>query len=103
MLYGSSTSIGLPGRALRGSIGVRLLPSSLVTYSVRRSHEGVTCWGSAPTAKWATTVNVRCEITSTVLELLLGTYTSAGSPRTAGLSIPARSAAYTLVGSSGGG
>src|ERR1700737_2805475 len=103
MLYGSSTGIGLPGRAVRGSIGVRLLPSSLVTYRVRRSHAGVTCWGSVPTAKWAITLKVRCEITSTLLELLLGTYTSAGSPRTTGLSWPAPSAAYALCGSSGGG
>ncbi len=31
-----------------GSIGVKLLPSLLVTYSVDRSHDGTTCWGRAP-------------------------------------------------------
>src|SRR5438445_13481623 len=100
MLYGSSAGIGMPGRAVRGSIGVRLLLASLVTYSVRRSQDGVTCCGSAPTAKWATTLNVRCEITSTLPDSLLGTYTSGRSPRTAGLSEPLASAAYTLRGSS---
>ena len=59
MLYGSSAAIGFPGRPVRGSIGVRLLERSLVTYSVRRSHEGVTCWGSAPTAKCSITLKVR--------------------------------------------
>ena len=40
------TGTGSPGRPVRGSIGVRLLPASLVTHSVRRSHDGVTCCGS---------------------------------------------------------
>src|SRR4029077_2758251 len=89
MLYGSSTGSRLPGRAVRGSIGVRLLPASLVTYSVRRSHEGVKCCGTAPTPKCATTLELHWDITSAVPEPLLGTYTSAGSARTAGLSAPA--------------
>ena len=93
MLYGSATGIGRPGRPVRGSIGVRLLPRSLVTYSVRRFHAGTTCWGSTPTGKLSITLNVRWEITSTVFDSLLGTYTSAGSRRTTGLSSPARSAA----------
>ena len=47
-LYGSGTGTRRPGRLVRGSIGVRLLPVSLVTHSVRRSHDGVTCCGSPP-------------------------------------------------------
>src|SRR5437879_247156 len=51
MLYGSSTGIVGPlGLPVMGSIGVRLLDRSLVTYSVVRSHDGTTCWGSLPTA-----------------------------------------------------
>ena len=84
--------------AVRGSIGVRLLPRSLSTYSVRRSYEGVTCCGNAPTGNCATIFNVRWLITSTVLLRLFGTYTSAGSPRTTGLRSPAASALYTLTG-----
>jgi hypothetical protein len=38
-------------------------------------------------------LKVRWEITSTVFDLLFGTYTSAGSPRTVALSWPLRSAA----------
>ena len=61
---------GLP---VRGSIGVRLLPTSLSTQSVFRSHDGVTCCGSAPTAKCSTILKVCGSITSTVLLSLFGT------------------------------
>jgi hypothetical protein len=67
------TGTCLPWRPVRGLIGVRVLPSSFVTQSVLRSHDGVTCWGSAPTAKWSMTLNVRWEMTSTVLDFALGT------------------------------
>ena len=39
---------GRPCRPVRGSIGVSELLSSLVTHSVLRSHDGVTCCGSSP-------------------------------------------------------
>jgi len=45
----------------------------LVTHSVRRSQDGVTCCGCPPTAKWSTTFAVRCEITSTVSDFEFGT------------------------------
>ena len=73
MLYGSSTGSVSPFFAVAGSMRVTLLPTSLRTHSVRRSHEGVTCCGSFPTAKWSTTLKVRGSITSTVSLLLLGT------------------------------
>jgi hypothetical protein len=72
-LYGSRTRTRRPGRAVRGSIGVRLLPVSLVTQSVRRSHDGVMCCGSPPVAKCRTMRPVRWEITSTLSEPELGT------------------------------
>ena len=58
---------------MRGFTGVRLLPVSLVTHSVRRSHDGVTCWGSRPTGKWPMIFAVRWLITSTVFDCELGT------------------------------
>ena len=67
------TGTGLPWRPVRGSIGVRLLPRSLVTQSRLRSHDGVTCWGSAPVAKWSTILYVRWSITSTVSLFEFGT------------------------------
>src|SRR5437016_2066940 len=73
MLYGSSTGTGAPGLPVAGSIGVRLLPWSLVTQSVRRSQDGTTCCGSPPTGKWFTTLDVVGSITSTVSESELGT------------------------------
>ena len=88
-----STGIALPCLPVRGLIGVSVLPTSLSTQSRLRSHDGVTCWGSPPVAKWSMTLYVRGSITSTVLLWLFGTYTRGGSRRTAALRLPARSAA----------
>src|ERR1700712_3452137 len=53
MLYGSETGMFGPARfPVFGSIGVRLLPFSLLAaYSVRRSHPGMTCWAPGPLGK----------------------------------------------------
>ncbi len=58
---------------VRGSIGVRELPWLLFTYSVLRSYDGTTCWGSAPTGNWPITWNVAGSITVTVFEWPFGT------------------------------
>src|SRR3954470_1529541 len=92
-LYGSDTGTGRPGRPLRGSIGVRLLPRSLVTHSVRRSHEGVTCCGCSPVAKCLTMRPLRWSISSTVFDPELGTYTRGGSCAATRAISPERSAA----------
>jgi hypothetical protein len=70
---GSATGRGLPGSPVRGSIGVSVLPLSLSTHSVRRSHDGVTCWGSVGTLKRRTTLNVAGSISSTALPSVSGT------------------------------
>ena len=73
MLYGSVTGIGVPGVPVRASIGVSESPRSFVTYSVFKSHDGTTCWGSLPTAKWFTIAPVLGSISSTVFDSELGT------------------------------
>ena len=55
----------------------------------------MTCWGSAPTAKWSITRNVFGSITSTVFESLFGTYTRGSANLAAPVSIPAPVRAYT--------
>ena len=74
-----------PGLPVIGSIDVRLFPLLLFTYRVFRSHEGTTCCGSAPVLQWSTICIVVGSITSIVFDSLLGTYTRAGTPATAGL------------------
>jgi hypothetical protein len=90
------TGIGRPGRPVRGSIGVSAFPTSLFTYSVRRSQDGTTCWGRVGTRKRLMIVKVAGSITSTVFETLLGTYTRAGTPWTAEANLPPVAFAYTL-------
>ena len=53
----------------------------------------VGCGGNRPTAKWSTMRPVPWLMTSTVFDVLFGTYTRAGSRRTCGASRFARSAA----------
>src|SRR5882757_456145 len=72
-LYGSCTSTGLPAFPVLGSIGVRVLPRSLLTHNVFKSQEGTTCWGWVPTGMVSMTRYVFGSITETVLELVLGT------------------------------
>src|ERR1700680_377072 len=97
MLYGSATGIGGPlGRPVFGSMGARLLPWSLSTYRVRKSHDGVTCCGRSPTSKCSTIFMVVGSMTSTVFDKLFGTYTSERADRAAPVSTFARSWAYTF-------
>src|SRR4051812_284011 len=84
-----------PRWPVAGSIGVRVSPRSLVTKSVFRSHDGATCWGSLPTAKWSMTAKVVGSITSTVLSSELGTHTRGRIAATVGLRSPALVWAYT--------
>jgi hypothetical protein len=92
MLYGSSTSIGVPGLPVFGSIGVRLplvvRSALLVTHNVCRSQEGTTCWGLRPTLNRSTTLKVAGSITYTLFDCTCGTYTSSLCPATALLSLP---------------
>lgn len=92
-LYGSCTSTVLPALPVLGSMGVRVLPRSLLTQSVFMSQEGTTCWGWAPTLIVSMTSYVFGSITETVLELVLGTYTRDGKSLTTGESLFGRSAA----------
>ena len=78
---------------MRGSIGVSVLPRSLLTHRVLRSHEGVTCCGSRPTAKCRMIVALCWSMTSTVPDWEFGTYTRAGTPRAAAARRPGASAA----------
>src|ERR1700676_2184734 len=55
------------------------------------------CCGYIPTLKWRMIRNVFGSITSTLADLLFGTYTRSGTPLTAGLKLPAAVAAYTSV------
>src|SRR5439155_14035037 len=87
MLYGSATGSEVPGRLVRGSIGVRL-PPLLLTHSVRMSQDGTTCCGWTPVGNMSTTENVDGSITLTVPEPLFGTYTRGRSRSTAGRRSP---------------
>ena len=66
MLYGSATGMFGPARLpVSGLIGVRLLPRSLVAYSVRRFQAGTTCWTISPVAMYRITRKVLGSITYT--------------------------------------
>src|SRR6185312_1105669 len=92
MLYGSSTSMGLPGLPVMGSIGVSdpfVVPSALfVTQRVFKSQDGTTCCGLRPTLNRSTTLKVAGSITYTSLDETWGTYTRSSAPLTAGLILP---------------
>src|SRR5574343_404527 len=86
----------------------------LATHRVRRSHEGITCWGALPTLNLSTTLSVTGSITETSLERRFGTYTRSRSPFTAAATAPAAASAtmmaarsvvgvFTLVPMAGGG
>src|SRR5437764_12800157 len=75
MLYGSATGITAPGLPVTGSIVVRLLPTSFVTYIRLRFHPGTTCCGRPPPAKCSTIRYVRGSIASTVSLRQFGTET----------------------------
>src|SRR3954470_11697510 len=102
MLYGSWTGIRGPFAPVVGSIGVTVLPTSSVAYSVRMSHDGTTCCSSRPAGNRPTTAKVAGSISQTS-PLLCGTYTMGFAARAASLSIPTPVAAYTLPGSVTGG
>jgi hypothetical protein len=72
-LYGSSTGIGVPILPVAGSIGVSALPWSLLTYRVRRSHDGTTCSGLCGTCVVLITLNVVGSMIVTLSPPLLGT------------------------------
>ena len=55
------------------------------------------CWSYTPVGNVRITRNVAGLITLTVPDSLFGTYTRSGTPRTAGLNIPARIPAYTFL------
>src|SRR4051812_5612366 len=70
-LYGSCTATGVPTLPVAGSIGVRLLPMSLLTHSVLRSQDGTTCCGCRPTGMVLITLYVLGSITETVSDSVL--------------------------------
>ena len=56
-----------------GSMGVSVLPLSLLTHSVFRSQDGTTCCGWLPTGIVSMTLYVLGSMTETVSDSVLGT------------------------------
>src|SRR4029078_10559209 len=73
MLYGSSTSIGLPFAPVTGSTGVSWVSSLLSTHNVDKSYDGTTCCGTRPARNVRTIVCEAGSITVTDAERELGT------------------------------
>jgi hypothetical protein len=55
-------------RPVRGSSATSWFAALASTYSVRRSHDGVTCWDSSPVCSTRTILCVRWSITVVVGE-----------------------------------
>src|SRR4051812_4790195 len=77
MLYGSCTTIALPGLPVFGSIGVSVplvvRSALLVTHKVCRSQDGTMCCGLKPTLYLSITLKVEGSMTYTSLDCTWGT------------------------------